>query len=223
MAQRRTRLVALVMATHFPQALTMLLVTTVASALYGQQGIQLLFLAIATGAGQASIGWGNDYIDANTDKALNRTHKPSVKYSLEAKSLRTPILVALAVMVPFSFLAAGWVGGLANILAVASAQVYNRYLSRTIWSWLPYAVSFALLTVFITQSSSVELWPSWQVACIASCVGVIAHVFNALPDIQIDRESKLGGLVVSLGRSRAIVLLIVLMSILLGLLVQVVT
>ena len=77
--------------------------------------------------------------------------------------------------------------------------------------------------MFITQSSSVELWPSWQVACIASCVGVIAHVFNALPDIQIDRESKLGGLVVSLGRSRAIVLLIVLMSILLGLLVQVVT
>lgn len=223
MAQRRTRLVALVMATHFPQALTMLVMTTVASALYGQHGIQLLFLAIATAAGQASIGWGNDYIDANTDKALNRTHKPSVKYSLEPKSLRTPIMVALVVMVPFSFLAAGLVGGLANILAVASAQVYNRYLSRTIWSWLPYAVSFALLTVFITQSSSVELWPSWQVVCIASCVGVIAHVFNALPDLQIDKEAKLGGLVVSLGRSRAIALLVVLMAIVLGLLAGVLT
>ena len=211
------------MATHFPQALTMLFVTTAASALYGQHGIQLLFLAIATAAGQASIGWGNDYIDVNTDKALNRTHKPSVKYSLEPKSLRTPIMVALVVMVPFSFLAAGFVGGLANILAVASAQVYNRYLSRTIWSWLPYAVSFALLTGFITQSSSVELWPSWQVVCIASCVGVIAHVFNALPDLQIDKESKLGGLVVSLGRSRAIVLLVVLMAIVLGLLVEVLT
>ncbi len=223
MAQRRTRLVALVMATHFPQALTMLLVTTAASALYGQHGIQLLFLAIATAAGQASIGWGNDYIDVNTDKALNRTHKPSVKYSLEPKSLRTPIMVALVVMVPFSFLAAGFVGGLANILAVASAQVYNRYLSRTIWSWLPYAVSFALLTVFITQSSSSALWPSWRVVCIASCVGVIAHVFNALPDLQIDKDSKLGGLVVSLGRSRAIVLLVVLMAIVLGLLVEVLT
>lgn len=221
MAQRRTRLVALVMATHFPQALTMLLVTTVASALYGQHGIQLLFLAIATAAGQASIGWGNDSIDAKTDKALNRTHKPSVKYSLEPKSLRTPIMVALVVMVPFSFLAAGFVGGLANILAVASAQVYNRYLSRTIWSWLPYAVSFALLTVFITQSSSSALWPSWQVVCIASCVGVIAHVFNALPDLQIDKDSKLGGLVVSLGRSRAIVLIVVLMAIVLGLLAEV--
>ena len=209
------------MATHFPQALTMLLVTTAASALYGQHGIQLLFLAIATAAGQASIGWGNDYIDVNTDKALNRTHKPSVKYSLEPKSLRTPIMVALVVMVPFSFLAAGFVGGLANILAVASAQVYNRYLSRTIWSWLPYAVSFALLTVFITQSSSSALWPSWRVVCIAACVGVIAHVFNALPDLQIDKESKLGGLVVSLGKSRAIVLLVVLMAIVLGLLVEV--
>lgn len=220
---KKTRFVALVMATHFPQALTMLIVTTVASAAYGQQGIKLFFVAIATAAGQASIGWVNDYIDANTDLALNRAHKPSVKYSLDPKTLRTPILVAIVVMVPFSFLAAGWVGGLAHILAVASAQVYNLYLSRTIWSWLPYAVSFALLTLFITQSSSVELWPSWQFVGIAACVGIIAHVFNALPDIQIDKEAKLGGLVVSLGKSRAVALIVLVASILLGLLAEVVT
>jgi 4-hydroxybenzoate polyprenyltransferase len=126
-------------------------------------------------------------------------------------------------MVPFSVLAAGWIGGLAHILAVASAQVYNLYLSRTIWSWIPYAVSFALLTVFITQSSSSDLWPSWQFVCIAACVGIIAHVFNALPDIQIDKEAKLGGLVVSLGKTKALSVLVVLLIVLLTLLVQVVS
>jgi 1,4-dihydroxy-2-naphthoate octaprenyltransferase len=48
-------------------------------------------------------------------------------------------------------------------------------------------------------------------------------VFNALPDIQIDKEAKLGGLVVSLGKSRAIVLLVLLAVILLALLAEVLT
>jgi len=220
---KKNLFVALVMATHFPQALAMVVVTTLASALFGQHGLELLFVVIATAAGQASIGWTNDYIDAKTDQALNRTHKPAVRYSLDPQTLRTPILLAIVVTVPFSFLAAGWIGGLAHILAVANAQVYNFYLSRTVWSWLPYAVSFSLLTLFITQSSSSELWPSWQFVCIAACVGIIAHVFNALPDIRIDKEAKLGGLVVSLGKSRAIVLLVLLAVILLALLADVLT
>ena len=48
------RFVALVMATHFPQALTMVLLATVSSALIGQHGIPLLYLAIAAAAGQAT-------------------------------------------------------------------------------------------------------------------------------------------------------------------------
>ena len=220
---KKNLFVALVLATHFPQALAMVVVTTVSSALFGQHGLELLLVVIATAAGQASIGWANDYIDAKTDQALNRTHKPAVRYSLDPQTLRTPILLAIVVTVPFSFLAAGWIGGLAHILAVASAQVYNLYLSRTVWSWLPYAVSFSLLTLFITQSSSSELWPSWQFVCIAACVGIIAHVFNALPDIRIDKEAKLGGLVVSLGKTKALSVLVVLLIVLLTLLVQVVS
>jgi 4-hydroxybenzoate polyprenyltransferase len=220
---KKNLFVALVLATHFPQALAMVVVTTVSSALFGQHGLELLLVVIATAAGQASIGWANDYIDAKTDQALNRTHKPAVRYSLDPQTLRTPILLAIVVTVPFSFLAAGWIGGLAHILAVASAQVYNLYLSRTVWSWIPYAVSFSLLTLFITQSSSSELWPSWQFVCIAACVGIIAHVFNALPDIRIDKEAKLGGLVVSLGKTKALSVLVVLLIVLLTLLVQVVS
>ncbi len=205
---------ALVLATHFPQALTMLMLVTLASFLNGQHGIQLLFLSIATAAGQASVGWANDYKDAQTDKALNRMNKPSVSHSLEPANLRIPIFVALIILVPFSFLAAGLVGGLANLLAVFSAQAYNLWLSRTIWSWLPYAVSFALLTVFVAQSSPVAHWPNWQWLSIASGVGVLAHIFNALPDLEIDKQAHLGGLVVSLGKSGALVCLVLLFAVL---------
>jgi 4-hydroxybenzoate polyprenyltransferase len=211
-----SRFLALVKATHFPQALTMVLLTTVAAVLCGQSGFSLLFVVIATASGQASIGWVNDLVDLETDKRLDRKNKPAVRYLLKPENLRSPIVIALVVMVPFSFLAAGWIGGLANILAVASAQIYNLYLSRTIWSWLPYAISFALLTVFISQGSS--LWPDWQMVCISSCVGVIAHIFNALPDIKIDKQANLGGVVVSLGKTKSIVVLVILSLILLTLL-----
>ena len=212
---KNSRAHALLLATHFPQALAMLLLSTLLSIFFGQHEIQLLFLATATAAGQASIGWVNDYVDAKTDRALKRLNKPSVSHSLEPDSLRAPIFVALSVLVPFSFLAAGWIGGLANVVAVFSAQVYNLWLSRTSWSGLPYAVSFAMLTVFVAQSSPIARWPNWQLVSVAALVGVIAHILNALPDLEIDKRAELGGLVVSLGREKAILVLTLLSAVLL--------
>jgi len=216
--------VSLVRATHFPQALTMVILTTTAAYLFGQHGIPLLFVLLATAAGQASIGWVNDYIDASSDKENNRLHKPLVTNSLNQSNLRLPIALALIATAPLSFLAGGWIGGTAHILAVASAQLYNVYLSRTIWSFIPYAISFGLLTVFVTQSSSIGNWPSWQMLLIAVGVGVTAHIFNALPDLEIDKKSQLGGLVVSLGKAKSIMIIallaIVTLATLLSLLVS---
>jgi len=210
------KFLALAKATHWPQALTMVILATAFSFYLGQHGLQLLYVLIAVAAGQASVGWVNDYVDANVDRELNRAYKPSVKHSLDPKSLKLPISIALVTLVPFSFLAAGWIGGLAHILAVGSAQVYNLYLSRTVMSWLPYAVSFSLLPVFVAQT--VGIWPTWQMIVMASLVGVIAHLFNALPDLAIDRNAKLGGLVVSLGKTKTLVVLTLLMAVLLVLL-----
>lgn len=204
--QNGSALRALVLATHFPQALAMVLLTVSASWLYGQHEQNIFFVFIAVAAGQASIGWVNDYLDYENDQALNRKKKPLVRFGLERGVLKTPIVLALFLMLPLSILASGWVGGLAHILAVASAQIYNIYLARTAWSWLPYAVSFGLLSVFVTQSKDSSIWPSWQVMVIAICVGVIAHILNALPDLQIDRKSNLGGLVVSLGKMWSLVI-----------------
>jgi 4-hydroxybenzoate polyprenyltransferase len=215
-----SRILAFIKATHFPQALTMVLLTTSSSWVLGQQSFVLIFVFIAVAAGQASIGWVNDRQDAKIDSALNRLEKPLVGDSLQPADLVRPIQIASALTVIFSFLAAGWIGGLANILAVASAQTYNLYLARTTWSWLPYAVSFGLLTVFVTRSSSLELWPSLQLVLIAICVGVIAHVFNALPDMQRDKQSNLGGLVVALGKPKSLAVATVLAVVILWLLLD---
>ena len=216
----RTRIRAYILATHFPQALTMVLLTTISSWALGQRSLGLVFVFSAVAAGQSSIGWVNDRQDAKIDSALNRVEKPLVGDSLQQSDLVRPIQIATVLTVVFSFLAAGWIGGLAHILAVASAQIYNIFLARTIWSWLPYAISFGLLTVFVTQSSSALLWPNWQLVLIAICVGVIAHIFNALPDLQRDKESNLGGLVVALGKSKSLTVAVLLAAGIVGLLLD---
>ena len=197
-------LIPIIRASHFPQTVAMVALTTVSAAIVGTSGWALVIVALAMLSGQLSIGWSNDYIDAQLDKNIDRRNKPVVAQGLEPAQLRTPIVVALASVIPLSFIAAGFVGGMAHLAAVASAWVYNLYLARTVWSWLPYAVSFALLPVFIAQTASTETWPTIPIVVLFSLVGVVAHMLNAIPDIAIDREAGVGGLAVSLGRPRTI-------------------
>jgi 4-hydroxybenzoate polyprenyltransferase len=190
----------------------MVLLMTIATAVCGGAWGSVVLVLFASATGQATVGWTNDVFDAQTDRAAGRTTKPTVRGILRPEQFRVPIVVSATLTIPLSFLAAGWLGGAAHIVAVASALVYNFWLSRTIWSWLPYAVSFALMTVFVAQAASPVLWPSWPVVCLSVLIGVIAHLFNAIPDIESDHHLGLGGLAVSLGKPRSIALATVLMA-----------
>ena len=211
-SRRGSQLRAYIAATHFPQALAMVLLMTIATAVCGGAWWSVALVLVASAAGQATVGWTNDAHDAESDRTAGRANRPTVRGSLRPEQLRVPVMVSASLTSPLSFLAAGWVGGGAHIAAVASALVYNYWLSRTLWSWLPYAVSFALMTVFVAQASSSSLWPTWPVLCLSVLVGVTAHLFNAMPDIDSDRRMGLGGLAVALGRRRSIALAVVLMA-----------
>jgi 4-hydroxybenzoate polyprenyltransferase len=148
----------------------------------------------------------NDFVDAKLDITVSRADKPVAAGALNRAALRVPIAIALIFVVPLSILAAGWIGGVAHVAAVASAHVYNLYLSRTIWSWLPYVVSFALLPIFVAQAASNGLWPEQPMIVLFALIGLIAHLLNALPDIEIDCQAGKGGLAVSLGRNYTLAL-----------------
>lgn len=183
----------------------MVLLMTIATAVCGGSWSAVALVLLASAAGQATVGWTNDVHDAAADRAAGRVNKPTVRGELRPEDLRAPILVSATLTIPLSFLAAGWIGGAAHIAAVASALVYNFFLARTMWSWVPYAVSFALMPVFIAHASSPTLWPTIPIVLLSVLVGVTAHLLNAIPDIDIDRETGWGGLAVSLGKRRSIV------------------
>ena len=188
----------------------MVLLMTVSTALCGGSWSSVALVFLASASGQATVGWTNDVHDAAADRAAGRSTKPTVRGELRPEDLRVPILVSATLTIPLSFFAAGWVGGAAHIAAVGSALVYNFFLARTVWSWVPYAVSFALMPVFIAQASSPTLWPASPIVILSVLVGVTAHLLNAIPDIDIDRETGWGGLAVSLGKRRSGVLVAVL-------------
>jgi 4-hydroxybenzoate polyprenyltransferase len=208
--RRGTRLRAYLAATHFPQALAMVLLMTVGTAVCGGSWSSVALVFLASAAGQATVGWTNDVHDAAADHAAGRSNKPTVRGELRPDDLRVPILVSATLTIPLSFVAAGWIGGTTHIAAVASALAYNFFLARTVWSWVPYAVSFALMPVFIAQASSPTLWPTVPVTLLSVLVGVTAHLLNAIPDIDIDRDTGWGGLAVSLGKRRSMILAAVL-------------
>lgn len=162
-------------------------------------------VTLAVLAGQLSVGWCNDWLDAPRDLAVGRADKPVVRGLVAPATLRVAAFVALAVCVALS-LATGIVPGLVHVVAVASAWAYDAVLKATWWSWAPYALSFGLLAVFVVLAAPGEGRPApWAVAA-AALLGMGAHVANTLPDLEDDAATGVRGLPHRLGRRASAVL-----------------
>ena len=110
-------------------------------------------------AGQLTIGWGNDLVDAPRDHQVGRTDKPLATGELRASTVAACLAVAAVACVVLSFLV-GWRSGLVHLgLGVASGHAYNLWLKRTPWSWLPYAVAFGTLPAVVTLAELPHHWP----------------------------------------------------------------
>ena len=158
-------------------------------------------VALAVLAGQLSIGWSNDWIDAERDRAVGRSDKPVVSGGVAAAQVRAAALVAAAACVLLSFLL-GPAAGAVHVLAVASAWAYNAWLKATAWSWVPYALSFGLLPSVATLALHGRLATATTTVA-AALLGVGAHLANVLPDLDDDAATGVVGLPHRLGRRRA--------------------
>ncbi|MFC7877288.1 UbiA family prenyltransferase [Isoptericola sp. NPDC057391] len=158
-----------------------------------------LLVTAAVAAGQLSVGWSNDWLDAARDRSVGRADKPTVTGAVAPRSLRSAALTALAACVVLSF-ATGLVPGVLHVAAVGSAWSYNARLKSTPLSWLPYAVSFGLLPAFVVAAAGDgRAVAGWTVGA-AALLGVGAHLANVLPDLEDDAATGVRGLPHRLGR-----------------------
>ncbi|HET6918386.1 MAG TPA: UbiA family prenyltransferase [Jiangellaceae bacterium] len=189
---------ALLMACHPLPAAAVTTLTTVLAAAAGVGGPLLWLLAAAVLSGQLCVGWVNDFLDRDRDRAVGRHDKPLATGVLRPRTVARAAAAAGAACLPLS-LSLGVAAGVCHLVAVVAALGYDLGLKRTVWSWLPYAVAFGLLPVVVwLVSPDGGLPPAWLVAA-GSLLGVGAHGANVLPDYERDRSTEVMGLPQRLG------------------------
>jgi 4-hydroxybenzoate polyprenyltransferase len=157
-----------------------------------------ILVTAAVFTGQLSIGWSNDYLDAERDRAVHRSDKPVAAGALTPGVARAAAVVALMLTLALSAVL-GWPGGAAALLIVLCGWLYNLGLKATVLSWLPYAIAFGTLPAVATLSASPSRWPPAWALTAGALLGVAAHLANVLPDLGEDVASGVRGLPHRLG------------------------
>nr|WP_245653207.1 UbiA family prenyltransferase [Herbidospora sakaeratensis] len=198
-------LLGLALACHPGPTLAVTALVTALAAGSGRDFAGCLLVLAAVLTGQVSVGWSNDAVDANRDRALGRTGKPVVAGRVPVATLWAAAFAALLACVPLS-LASGAAAGAFHLLGVAAAWAYNLGLKATVFSWAPYAIGFGQFPAFVSLGLPGQPWPAWWSVAAGALLGIGAHLANVLPDIDGDLETGVHGLPQRLGRRRTLTL-----------------
>ncbi len=151
-------------------------------------------------ANQLSVGLSNDWLDAERDRAVGRTDKPVALNQIAPSTVRaaafTCAAIAVALTVPL-----GWLATIAHVVFIASAWTYNLGLKKTVFSVLPYVVSFGILPAVVTLSHAPPMFTAPWALCVGAVLGIAAHFANVLPDLEDDRATGVRGLPHRIGRA----------------------
>ena len=184
---------ALALATHPGPAVAVTVVATLLALAAGVPGGRAALVGAAVLAGQASIGWSNDWLDAYRDRAVAGAVKPVVQCAVAPALLRTLALGSAAAAVVLSLLL-GVVPGLLLLVLVASGWAYNAGLKRTAVSVLPYVTGFGALPAGVVAAAPGAPGAPWWLVTAGAALGAAAHLANVAPDLEDDLATGVRGL-----------------------------
>jgi len=196
-------LVALLRAAHFgPTVLVTSITFLIANSQFSLVGAAQVAIAIFTG--QLVVGWSNDVIDFQLDRAANRVKKPLVSGEITIDLLKKLIPIALLSATAISFIGPlGLSGTLVHLLGLLSATLYNLKLKSTIFSPLPYIISFGALpwAIFLAAGTTPPLWLYLALALFTTAF----HFLNVVKDLQWDIAQGVLGLPQRIGKTRSLI------------------
>lgn len=162
---------------------------------------RLALLLTSTLLGQLAISIHNDYCDRDLDaqakpwRALPRgllTPRAAVAWTVALT------LLSLVVAVPLGLKVVGLIA-----IGASAGFVYNAWLKRTAWTWLPFWV--ALPTLPLTAFATAGHWIPrlWLVYLIGAPLVLGVYIADTLSDIESDSALGVRGLAHRLGPRRA--------------------
>lgn len=164
----------------------------------------LLMTGAVVLAGQLSVGWLNDLVDADRDAEVGRTGKPVAAGEISRQAVLVAVLLSASTAVVLS-LPFGVLATTAHVIALVSAWAYDLGLKTGPLSVLPYAVSFGLLPAFVVLGLPETPMPRPGLVLAAALLGSAAHFANALPDLVDDVATGVRGLPHRIGPARSAV------------------
>ena len=153
----------------------------------------VLVAAAAVLVAQLIMGLVNDLLDVELDRAAGVDDKPIASGVLPSGNASFAVAVLLLLVVPLA-LQNGTSAGLFLLSTLAVGYVHNRWLHRTLLSWVGWAATFALLSWFICLSgldrgaggSAPLTW--FTVLC--ALLGICVHFLTSLPDLVRDNAAR---------------------------------
>ena len=193
-AERRTtgQTRSLLQAVHPRQALALAVAVGALVALMGRPVREVLVSAAAVLVTQLILGLVNDLADVEVDRRSEAEGKPLVTGELPPGNASFVAVALTLVAIPLS-LQNGVVAGLLLLATLVVGFVHDRWLHRTALSFLGWAVTFALLTGFVSYGG----WgreadgtaPVAAFALLAALLGVLVHFVTSLPDLVADNRA----------------------------------
>jgi 4-hydroxybenzoate polyprenyltransferase len=184
---------ALLLSCHPLPALSVTLLSAGLATMADLSPLRVVLVSLAVFFGQLSIGWSNDYLDAERDLLVERRDKPVAAGSVAPRLVFAAAVAAIVATIAFSA-TLGWPAGTVSVGTVLCGWLYNLRLKATTFSWLPFATAFGLLPAIATLAQSPPRWPPWWAVAAGGLLGIAAHLANVLPDLKDDIATGVRGL-----------------------------
>ncbi len=179
------RLLAIVAAAHAGPTIVVVAVTLALAVAAGLPGDRVVIVTAMILAQQLSIGWSNDWLDAERDRDAGRRDKPVARGDAPLR-LIAGLAVAAAVLALGLSAALGLAAAAAHAVFLASGWLYNAGLKRTLAATACYAVGFGMLPAIVTLADDPARAPAAWAIAMGALLGTAAHFANVLPDLDDD-------------------------------------
>lgn len=177
---------------HPKQAASAAVVVGVLAAIDGRPTREFLVAGAAVLLVQLSLGLSNDLCDQKHDYRAETRGKPIASGQVAAGSAGYWMAVLVLLAVPVSAYN-GVESGVALLATLPIGWIHNRWLHRTAFSFVGWALTFGLIPAFLSYGS----WagsgshdePTWAVTAAAAVLGVLVHFVTSLGDLVDDNKA----------------------------------